>query len=253
MLNKERYLLMFSGGSDSICTVEKLASQQDEVHLISFCVNNPVLPELIKKSVSILKQKFGANCVLYEGIYDISAWMNLVSSWWNDVPTVDYVKYYPHAEQSQINILHWHVAMWLLSISWCRVKGLRYLACGYRQGDITCTGMQFFLDRMIDTAAVYGINTAFPIWEARISRNRSLNTWDKLSCGNLQAGLISVPTAQISKGAYIEYSLYIQNILVPFMKDYIDICSGILSSAVSTKSEQEQYSVHSIPLTLNQR
>lgn len=164
MPDKQKTLVLFSGGKDSFLTACRLASQDHEVHLISFNNGSIACEENLLHGVARLQNRYGEDKIRYDGAYCTAATIWRLNEAWSCMPWHELGEKYPDLTNVQMTCMHCQTAMWIAAIAYAKAKHIRAIATGYKDTDEFCTGMPQWLDRITEIAAKNGISVVTPLW-----------------------------------------------------------------------------------------
>lgn len=166
-------LVLFSGGKDSFLTACRLIQEGYRVSLLS-CQNGALMGEqYLQYGAERLIHHFGEDRVSYAGILYTGATRMRLDEQWAQKPWAELGAHYPLLTNCQVQCLHCQTAMWICAIAWAKAHDICFLACGYKETDVFCTGMSEYM-RALRALLPEGMSLTSRVWDVSSDYERDV-------------------------------------------------------------------------------
>ena len=163
MNKKEKVLVLFSGGKDSLLSTCRLVENGYEVHLVTYDNGCVLAIENTLNVVSRLINRFGEDNIKYAGTHSIRGlWRHFFLPVFNMKPN-EIVENYGQLPISQLNCLMCRSSMYIYSIVLCKLLEIKKLAEGARRSQQFAIELEEMTDLYKTLLKNYNIDLLLPV------------------------------------------------------------------------------------------
>lgn len=159
----DKVLVLFSGGKDSFLTAAQLVVDGYQVELISFNGGALAHEENLLHGVERLQRAYGSDYIYYAGIYPTVGTVQRLGRYWAEARQSELAEKWPELSNCQVTCLHCQTAMWAAAIAYAKAHKIPYIACGYKDADVFCTGVKSYRQAIEKVAEKYQVWLRYPV------------------------------------------------------------------------------------------
>lgn len=162
-MNKEKVLVLFSGGLDSILVTCKIVEDGYHAVLVHYDNGSSRGTNNVKIAADRLIERYGNNCISFWGIGMTAGYFKVLRDTIWTLPARELASKYPELYMYQFNCLACRTAMYIYSILLCKKLDIKKIAEGARKSQLFAIEQELMLSKYRELLKEYDIKLLTPV------------------------------------------------------------------------------------------
>ena len=173
-MNKEKVLVLFSGGLDSMLTTCKIVEEGYHAVLVHYDNGSSKGSSNVYTAANRLIERYGSNLVSFWGIGKTVGYFKVLRDVVWNMSTKELAQKYPELYPYQFICLACRTAMYIYSILLCKKLNISIIAEGARKSQLFAIEQDSMLKKYQDLLNEYGIQLLTPVLELENDYEREI-------------------------------------------------------------------------------
>ncbi len=161
---KEKVLVLFSGGMDSLLTACKIVEEGYKAILVHYDNGCSCGSQYVKETANRLIERYGKDSVEFWGIGVTAGYYYAFQGLIANKTNRDFLEQYPHLIYNQLNCLSCRTAMYIFSIALCQQLNIHKIAEGARKSQLFAIEQEDMIIEFKSFLQEFGIELLIPVY-----------------------------------------------------------------------------------------